>query len=486
MAEFESLLDACPLFPGQEVDRTDDKAPQGALLARSDLGELSKKNWKYLTNEMALLEKGDPFKTWDCPTMSSSFPGLDLSRECAQRSYTAPDKTGIRIYYSPPTVRRMERRQPEEQGYAPEDPRSGTYDRWLCEFSQQHRDLLENGSSAASSAGLPPPFHGLEMSGNLSDDMKEMTNCVRQAIRSSSLERKCKDTGSQTAGVSNAGTQTAQFVSVGLQTEGPRGAGLHAKGWAPRVSSLASARTRQISTSLEKVHSRIERPCCSPKYGSPKLQRRVSASSSKLDGSKDRSLWNLHHRGQNGSAWARSTTTRDSPVLSGLNDGLSSLFSVVEHGGSVESLWKAEANGSPCGGKAAGKPSAEPGTHKYGIVQEFFRNVCSRAQAPGLGGPGERTHKDMACSVDEVKPECPAATTDNVTKIVNKRFMKQSKEEQGQTSKDLNTRDPSVSTSPLEVSARPALASDCSYCNSFVLKRHTALYSFRLQIKVML
>ncbi|XP_061113980.1 protein SOGA1 isoform X1 [Conger conger] len=471
MAEIDGPLDACPLFPGQEVDRTNDKAAQGTLLARTDLGELSKKNWKYLTNEMALLEKGDPFKTWDCPTMSSSFPGLDLSQECAQRSYTAPDKTGIRIYYSPPTVRRMERRQQKEPGYAAcveaggmEDPHSSTYDRWLCKFSQQHRDLLENGATAAASASLPPPFHGLEMSGNLSDDMKEMTNCVRQAIRSSSLERKCKDTASQTVGVCNTGTQTPQFVSVGLQTEGPRGAGLHAKGWAPRVSSLTSARTRQISTSLEKVHSRIERPCCSPKYGSPKLQRRVSTSSSKLDGSKGSSLWNLHHRGQNGSAWARSTTTRDSPVLSGLNDGLSSLFSVVEHGGSVESLWKPEANGSPCAAKPAGKPSAEPGTHKYGIVQEFFRNVCSRAQGPGLAGLGERTHKDIVREVDEVKPECPTAATDNVTKIVNKRFMKQSKEEQGQTSKDLNTRDASMSTSPLEDAACDCTAQSLTSC----------------------
>ncbi|XP_035237596.1 protein SOGA1 isoform X3 [Anguilla anguilla] len=476
VSDFESLLDACPLFPGQEVDGTNDKAARGTLLARTDLGELSKKNWKYLTNEMALLEKGDPFKTWDCPTMSSSFPGLDLSQACAQRSYTAPDKTGIRIYYSPPTMRRMERRQQEaEPGYGagagvPEDADSGTYDRWLCKFSQQHRDLLENGSAAAAaSAGLPPPFHGLEMSGNLSDDMKEMTNCVRQAIRSSSLERKCKDTASQTVGVANAGTQTAQYVSVGLQTEGPRGAGLHAKSWAPRVSSLASARTRQISTSLEKVHSRIERPCCSPKYGSPKLQRRVSASSSKLDGSKDRSLWNLHHRGQNGSAWARSTTTRDSPVLSGLNDGLSSLFSVVEHSGSVESLWKAEAGVSPCGGKAAGKPSAEPGAHKYGIVQEFLRNVCGRAPTPVLGGAGERPPKDVGSTADEVKPECPAVATlvnsDNVTKIVNKRFMKQSlREEPGQPNKDPNARDTNMSTSPLEDAACDCASQSLTSC----------------------
>lgn len=196
----------------------------------------------------------------------------------------------------------------------------------------------------------------------------------------------------QAVGMSTRSTQTAaQYVSVGLQTDhlpGSRGAGLHSKAWSPRpssttTSSLASARTRQISTSLDKVHSRIERPCCSPKYGSPKLQRRVSSgiffsyyfflsqvkfvqisfdfplhkceiyvlclgSTSRLDGtssSRDRSLWSLQQRsigGGGGSAWARSTTTRDSPVLSGLTDGLSSLFSVVEHSGSTESLWRAD------------------------------------------------------------------------------------------------------------------------------------------------
>ncbi|XP_023689908.2 microtubule cross-linking factor 2 isoform X2 [Paramormyrops kingsleyae] len=457
--EFENLLETCPFAPMREIDGINIKGRNRQpgvlpnLLTHTDLNDLNKKNWKYLTSEVALLEKGDPFKTWDCPTTTSSFPGLDQSLKHIQRSYTAPDKTGIRIYYSPPVVRRMERclakETPQDEPGSShigegsrgpgdkEDPAPSTYDRWLCKFSKQHRELLENGPTSVASAGLPSPFHDLEISGNLSDDMKEMTNCVRQAIRSSSLERKCKDTACQTVGVVSTGTQTAQFVSVGLQTEGPRSSSLHAKGLPPRVSSLASTRSRQISSSLEKVHSRIERPCCSPKYGSPKLQRRVSASSSKLDGSKDRSLWNLHHRGQNGSAWARSTTTRDSPVLSGLNDGLSSLFNVVEHSGSVESLWKMEVPST--GPKAAGKPSAEPGVHRYGIVHEFFRNVCGRVQTP-MPAAGERPLRE-GMPADEVKPEWPPSTTlagnDNVTKIVNKRFMKQSqRDEQAQAASE--------------------------------------------------
>ncbi|KAL2104302.1 hypothetical protein ACEWY4_001170 [Coilia grayii] len=484
--ELESLLDPCPFVQAQEVNSTESDKLQLAsispLLARTDLSGLNQKNWKYLTGECAPAEQGDPFKTWDGPGTSSgsSFPGLELCLQGPQRSYTAPDKTGIRIYYSPPAVRRMEARlskgkaqqqqgqqqhQPAQRGHSSRvggggegqpsvsAPTSSTslsssYDQWLSTLSQQHRDLLEGRAGVGGGAA----FHGLEISGNLSDDMKEMTNCVRQAIRSSSLERKCsKDAGSQTVGVTSTGTQTARLVSVGMQTDGPGpGAvsrtGLHGKSWSPRPSSsLASARSRQISSSLEKVAGRIERPCCSPKYGSPKLQRRISTSSSRLDASsttsassaRDRSLWSLHQRSAScGSAWARSTTTRDSPVLSGLNDGLSSLFSVVEHTGSSESLWKADmGTSSPGRQQPAGKPSCpspgvglsqslgDPtlgvGAHRYGAMQEFIRNVCGRAQAPGPG-------------VDEPKPECLSGLlvgSDSVTKIVNKRFMKPARDD---------------------------------------------------------
>ncbi|KAK3519306.1 hypothetical protein QTP70_023551 [Hemibagrus guttatus] len=457
LSDLESLLDVTAFLPDHEVNGIAEvkagKHQFNDLVTHTDLSDLNQKNWKYLSSESASLEKAEPFKTWDCP--STGIPELQLSMEHVQRSYTAPDKTGIRIYYSPPTVRRMERRVRDlsfndtqlglkffnaaksDQAILPPTSQtspshvSSSYEQWLSSLSQQHRDLLD-GRTGSSGA-----LHTLEISANLSDDMKEMTNCVRQAIRSSSLERKSsKDAGSQTVGFTSTGTQTAKFVSVGLQTESPassasRGAGFHGKVWSPRPStSLTSARSRQISSSLEKVHGRIDRPCCSPKYGSPKLTRRVSASSSssKLEtsstSSRDRSIWNLPNRsiGQSGSAWARSTTTRDSPVLSGLNDGLSSLFSVVEHTSSMESLWR----GDTCPERqAAGKPSCpsvgislgDPSTQKYGIVQEFFQNVCGRTV------PGEKTG-----AIDEPKPECLTGAlmgTDSVTKIVNRRFMKQ-------------------------------------------------------------
>lgn len=175
--------------------------------------------------------------------------GSEPDLELVQRSYTAPDRTGIRIYYSPPAVRRIEQRRRNQESQQAQNGSSSlgpcgwdagvpavetlevqqqqqpssssscssSYEQWLSSLSKQHRELLESRSSCIASSipsvvnsgvgssansvvdGITSSsaFHGLEISVNLSDDMKEMTNCVRQAIRSSSLERKSKEPGSQ-------------------------------------------------------------------------------------------------------------------------------------------------------------------------------------------------------------------------------------------------------------------------------------------------
>ncbi|NWZ37563.1 SOGA1 protein, partial [Brachypodius atriceps] len=348
MSEFESLLDCSPYLPGKTVPGLGDHARGKKASSTTqmlpnrirDSASLPPSNCTYVNIEQpapdSLAKEKLGISSWDY-SRASSLSGHDPAQKQIQRSYTAPDKTGIRIYYSPPVVRRLEAPLVHnkegkimiEPGFLftmakPKEPQEsasaeGTYSQWLCNFSKQQQELLD-GSAGESPVPpvprFPPSLHDLAISGNMSDDMKEITNCVRQAIRSSSLERKVKSTSSQTVGLAHVGTQTIQTVSVGLQTDLPRGTSVHGKSWSPRSSSLVSVRSKQISSSLDKVHSRIERPCCSPKYGSPKLQRR---SSSKLDASKDRSLWNLHQSKQNGSAWARSTTTRDSPVLSNIN-----------------------------------------------------------------------------------------------------------------------------------------------------------------------
>uniref|UniRef100_A0A8B9I9X0 Microtubule crosslinking factor 2 n=1 Tax=Anser brachyrhynchus TaxID=132585 RepID=A0A8B9I9X0_9AVES len=470
MSEFESLLDCSPYLPGKTAPGLGDhsrgkKVSAAAQLLPNGIRDstgLPPPNCTYVNIEQpapdGLAKEKLGISSWDY-SRASSFSGHDTAQKQMQRSYTAPDKTGIRIYYSPPVARRLEAplvhnkegkimiepgflftmakpKEPEESASA-----ESTYSQWLCNFSKQQRELLDGGaveSAVPPVPRFPPSLHDLEISGNMSDDMKEITNCVRQAIRSSSLERKVKSASSQTVGLAHVGTQTIQTVSVGLQTDLPR-SGVHSKSWSPRSSSLVSVRSKQISSSLDKVHSRIERPCCSPKYGSPKLQRR---SSSKLDASKDRSLWNLHQGKQNGSAWARSTTTRDSPVLSNINDGLSSLFSVVEHAGSTESIWKP---GCPEGSRA--KPEAP----KYGLVQEFFRNVCGRAQSPT--GPPEK--KDAGSGEEGAKKtEHPGLAAyhpaESASRILSKKVLKQSSCEDpkpsspGQGSKEAAPRDPDL------------------------------------------
>lgn len=410
MSEFESLLDCSPYLAGG--DARNKKLPNGPAFA-------------FVSTEPVEPEKDAKEKaglsTRDCSHIGSLACQEPAGRQM-QRSYTAPDKTGIRVYYSPPVARRLgvpvvhdkegkiliepgflfTTAKPKESAEA-DGLAESSYSRWLCNFSRQRLD----GGSGASTSGSGPAFpalHDFEMSGNMSDDMKEITNCVRQAMRSGSLERKVKNTSSQTVGVATVGTQTIRTVSVGLQTDPPRSS-LHSKSWSPRSSSLVSVRSKQISSSLDKVHSRIERPCCSPKYGSPKLQRR---SVSKLDSTKDRSLWNLHQGKQNGSAWARSTTTRDSPVLRNINDGLSSLFSVVEHSGSTESVWKL--------GMSEARTKPEP--PKYGIVQEFFRNVCGRAPSPTTAAGEESCKKP--------EPLSPASyhQPEGVSRILNKKAAK--------------------------------------------------------------
>uniref|UniRef100_A0A8C5PT72 Microtubule crosslinking factor 2 n=1 Tax=Leptobrachium leishanense TaxID=445787 RepID=A0A8C5PT72_9ANUR len=451
MSEFEDLLDSSPYIPGGTSPiQKDQRIWSKSLLASQPLTNgcldsgLTKDHPTYVQQEEDisehLLKNNCIISSWDY-SLTKTANDLDSGQKKIQRSYTAPDKTGIRIYYSPPVVRRLDaflvqskEKLVGEPGFLftmakPKDLEKSnqlpgnTYNQWLCHFSKKHRDLLDNDvvkESPSSVAEFPPSLGEFEISGNMSDDMKEITNCVRQAIRSSSLERKPKSTATQTAGLPNVGIQTVQMVSVGLQTDISRSS-LHTKSWSPRGSSLLSTRTKHISTSLDKVHSRIERPCCSPKFGSPKLQRR---SSSKLDASKDRSLWNLHQNQKNGSAWARSTTTRDSPVLSTINDGASSLFNVVDHAGSTESLCKM--------GLSENKIKAD--ASKYGIVQEFFRNVCGRAGQSSSSVPEKKEEESRRPDNHDHCSSAVCHPSNNVSKLLSKKSPRQQPGDEQKTS----------------------------------------------------
>ncbi|XP_029107690.1 protein SOGA1-like [Scleropages formosus] len=473
-------------FPDSSVDhrakaegsRKREDSERYPFFAHTDLGSMSGKNWMYLTEEAGALKGNEPFKTWDCPSWTSTFPDLDLGHGWVRRSCTAPDKSGLRIYYSPPGTRRITPRPTSETGKKEEEmvakseefkslsnstesvDSTGTltitFENWINRLSEQQRDLLENGSaSRTSGTGFPLPFEHLEMSGNLSDDMKEMTYSMRQVARPGPLESRLRDAACQTSEEEDTGDPKAPvplLVSVGLQTEAPSSstATQNRKSWPPRVSSLGTARVRHISVSLERVPDRSKRSRC----GSPKLQRRLvcSSSTSRLDSGRDHlGLWGLPQRDTSAPALTQSTSAQGSPS--------GPLSSVAEEARTVVS--------NKAANKAANKASS---AHKYGIVQEFFRNVCSRGHAPTLGGRQESMKTmvspcgDRRVLVEDKKAEHPASRatslvrSNSFSKIVNKRLTNQSpRDERGGASRAPHTAERTMSGSTLE-----DVACDCT------------------------
>lgn len=207
--------------------------------------------------------------------------------------------------------------------------------RWPC-------GLLEGGGLRTSPSQSPIcPTVGyaasldLQLSRNLSDDMKEVAISVRNAIRSPPGPA-VRDTACQTNGFTTRGTQTTQTISVGLQTDllrnltsSPHRCLTPKGGGTPISSPSRSLRKVQYSPVIQ---SKFERPCCSPKYGSPKLQRKLSTTTKTEPPTTNRAATpTTPQKGNSESAWARSTTTRDSPVHTTINDGLSSLFNIIDH-----------------------------------------------------------------------------------------------------------------------------------------------------------
>uniref|UniRef100_A0A4W5KVU1 SOGA coiled-coil domain-containing protein n=1 Tax=Hucho hucho TaxID=62062 RepID=A0A4W5KVU1_9TELE len=381
---------------------------------RSTLGS-KKKNWCYLSQEAAQLDREDPFKTWDHPIMPPSFPNLNLDQLTLDSSRTAPEKTVLRIYYSPPSARRVHL----------------AHLRHITNTDRNSTTSVVSARLSTSQSSLTPLC--LRLSANLSDDMKEMTASLRQAVHSSSPERRVIVSGGWTVDMATTGTQTQmhpQMVSVGLQTDGPYSVS------AVRGNPLRlSARTQQISTSLERLPGRTERS----KSGSisPKMYPRYSASassslsispssttgftttsnsstSSSATPGREGVLWSLSHRGPAGPTWARPINPRAGPGLihhSTINSELSS------------------------GGNNT-KPTRKPGgANRYGLVTEFLRKMSGRADkpayatAPGGGQKGKcsPTHKTPE-RVPSRPPAAPVHRNDSVTRIVNQRFMKQREE----------------------------------------------------------
>ncbi len=391
-----------------------------------------RKNWCYVSQEAAQLDREDPVKTWDHLIMPLSFPDLDFEQMSLERSHTAPEKSAFRIYYSPPSARRVQ----------------------LAQLKQSPVADRESVNTASPWCTPPTSFSPLCLgsSTNLSDDMKEMTASWRQTVHGSSQEKRGR-LQARWVDVACSGTQThtrPQMVSVGLQTDGTQES-VTVRSSPSRVlsTSLVSARSHHISTSLDRISGRIERP--RPSTSSPKLYRRHSASgasslpsstnlsspSSSASTSRDRALWNLNHQSQSGVTWTRQTSHR-----AGVGQNHSSLNS-------------------------AKPPSKSAGANRYGMVTEFLRRVSGRTEKP-VPGSGQKTKSGMK-NLEHVPTRPPAAPlhrNDSVTRIVNQRFMKQREEasrgQREEKGSSLNHRR-SLSTVTAEVSVTDNMSA-CIVC----------------------
>ncbi|XP_059832121.1 microtubule cross-linking factor 1 isoform X1 [Hypanus sabinus] len=476
MSEFQRLMDSSPFLPekhfisdsSQHAYKTKDEATPP--LSPDDLKyieEFNGKSLEYTSKDKpaeAWLEKSEDDKTvsslpaepfqatsWFLTTSAtmttSTMSGQDSTQKQLQRSSAGSDKIGMRLYHSPPVIRRFEgsTRPNSDVMKVPDsdfsfsriksggnDSKGGSpnvFGRWPCEIGKHHKDLLEGGlhpmeHPICSTVGFASSLHDLNISGNMSDDMKEVAHSVMSRIRSNSIEPQFKDIACQTIGATSTGTQTTQTISVGLQTEGLRNITssphkcLTPKGGSTPVSSPSrSLRNKQVVPVVEKMQAKFERACCSPKYGSPKLQRKVSA---KSDQPKDRILPSTPQKGFNESAWARSTTTRDSPVHTTINDGLSSLFNIVDHTpiacDNVQKLTRSVSRSKP----------AEPRSN-YILVQEFLKTVSGGSPSPVcMSAESEmETDGEDLIGKQELSISPGYSLTESPARILNKHLLEQ-------------------------------------------------------------
>ncbi|XP_074734592.1 microtubule cross-linking factor 1 isoform X7 [Strix uralensis] len=485
MSEFQRLMDISPFLPEKNLPSSSSKDDITPPLSPDDLKYIEEfnKNWDYSNtrNHGGATEKpaegwaerteigksgndpaSDPFQasSWYLTTSVTMTTNTMTSPEHCQkqptRSHGVTEKMGVRVFHSPPVVRRFDnsviagsegKNQVEPDflfsvtkamGNVAETKgaSSDMFGRWSCDLAKHHKDFLESGlhpieRPICTTVGFASPLHSLEMSKNMSDDMKEVAFSVRNAIRSNSnsTEPQFKDTACQTNGMRTTGTQTTQTISVGLQTETLRSITssphkcLTPKGGSTPVSSPSrSLRSRQVTPVIEKVQAKFERTCCSPKYGSPKLQRKILP---KSDQPNNRTLPGTPQKGFSESAWARSTTTRESPVHTTINDGLSSLFNIIDHSPIFHETFQ------KCPRSSSRSRSAEP-RPELGPVQEPCTNARGRSPSPLR--LGTETQKEEGTEVTSIRQDLSAppgyTLTENAARILNKKLLEHALKEE--------------------------------------------------------
>ncbi|XP_037003368.2 microtubule cross-linking factor 1 isoform X9 [Artibeus jamaicensis] len=478
MSEFQRLMDVSPFLPEKGLPVASSKEDITPPLSPDDLKyieEFNSKSWDArppgswpdrtdgVWAEREASAEPFPDSSWYLTTSVTMTTDTMTSPEHCQkqplRSLVRTEPSGVRVLHSPPAVRRVDSimaagveglgRLEAEGPFSTSRARAGTGDtkggpsehmlsKWPCAPSRHSRDSTEGGlhpldNTLCAPLGFTSPLHSLEMSKNMSDDMKEVAFSVRNAICSSSPEPPVKDMACQTNVSRTTGTQTVQTISIGLQTEALRVSAITSSphkcltpkaggGATPASSPSRGLRNRQVAPAIEKVQAKFERTCCSPKYGSPKLQRKPLP---KADQPNNRTSPGLAQKGCSESAWARSTTTRESPVHTAINDGLSSLFNIIDHSPVAQDPFQ---KGTRAGSRSR---SAEPRT-ELGPGQDTSPN--SRGQSPSPIGVGSETCREEGGEGTPVRQDLSAPPgytfTESVARILNKKLLEHALKEE--------------------------------------------------------
>lgn len=481
MFEFHRLMDSSPFLPDKNQASTNGKDDLTPPLSPDDLKYIEEfnKNWDY--NAVKLGEavehpteawgertesgKGvnDPssnslspsswFLTTSVTMTTTSMTNPDHCQNSPQRSHGVTEKMASRVFHSPPPMRRIASNEgcnkadtdflfsmtkskgnvSEVKGGSPE-----MCGLWPCDLTKHQKDFLDGSPHPierpiCSTVGFASTLHNMDMAKNMSDDMKEVAYSVRNAICTNPLDCQYRDMACQTNGTASTGTQTTQTISVGLQTEAwrsitssphkcltPKG------GYTPVSSPSRSLRSRQVAPAFEKAQAKFERPCCSPKYGSPKLQKKPVP---KSDLPNSRVAPGTPQKGFSESAWARSTTTRESPVHTTINDGLSSLFNIIDHTPVVccDPLQKLS---RPSSRSRSAEPRPEFG---------HLHDLDGRGRSPSPIRISVEIHKEGGVEFTTIRQDLSAppgySLTENASRILNKKLLEHVlKGDQGQTS----------------------------------------------------
>lgn len=473
MSDFQRLMDSSPFLPDKTRlgDRgRDDVTPPLSPDDLKYIEEFNNKGWDFPppASGPRPVREGEPGPDPFQPTswfLTTSATLTTSTLSSPERCHKSPlrgngavggvEHFGVHILHSPTRAGAAEHpsapepdllyakgshaRTGGEAGMGPSGPDevfSST--RWPCLLEGGGLRTSPNQSPICSTVGYASSLE-LQLHRNMSDDMKEVAISVRNAIRSPP-GLAVRDTACQTNGFTTRGTQTTQTISVGLQTDLLRNLTssphrcLTPKGGNTPISS-PSRSLRKVQYSPV-VQSKFERPCCSPKYGSPKLQRKLSATSKPEVPNNSRAPTpTTPQKGNSESAWARSTTTRDSPVHTTINDGLSSLFNIIDHTPVVYDKF----NKSPSRSRPTPPPTAEPSpAHQAGnaadprAAQDGARTARGRSPSPVqliVETQGDKNPEVVSIRQDLSAP--PGYTlAENAARILNKKLQEQNLREE--------------------------------------------------------